>query len=199
MSSLKKELGNILIGVGVFLTVLAFVLFFFTFRTVISEEVKYIVRSKDTAEKAITPVNENFSIIIPKLGANAPVVAKVDPFNEAEYQIALTKGVAHAKTSVLPNQPGTMFLFAHSAEDFYRANQYNAIFYLLYKLKPEDDIYIYYDKNRTRYKVTELKYVDPNDISYLTQSTAEDRLILMTCWPPGTTVERLIVIAEPVR
>lgn len=200
MSSQKKELGSSLIGFGVFLIVVALVLAFFTFRSVVAEEIKYAASAPlRNKQPTITPVNQNFSIIIPKLGANAPVILNVDPFNEKEYQVELTKGVAHAKGTALPNQKGTTFLFAHSAEDFYKANQYNAVFYLLYKLKPEDEILLFFDKKEIKYKVKELKYVDEKELSFLTQQTEKSQLILMTCWPPGTTLQRLLVIAEPSR
>lgn len=201
MSTLKTELGSKLVGFGVFLIVIAGVLAFFTFRSVIGEEIKYAV-SKTVNEKkqeTIVPVNPNFSIMIPKLGANAPVISNVDPYNESEYQLQLTKGVAHARGSSLPNQKGTVFLFAHSAQDFYKASEYNAVFYLLYKLQAGDSITLYFDKKPVNYLVRELSYVEESEIKYLTENTADDRLILMTCWPPGTTLKRLLVIAEPSR
>lgn len=143
------------------------------------------------------PINPDFNIYIPRLKANAPVVKNVDPANSVVYQSALSQGVAHAAGSALPNQSGNVFIFAHSAGNWYQANRYNAIFYLLNKLKPTDKIVITYQGNPRNYSVTDSKIVAASDVSYM-QNTPQDQLTLMTCWPPGTTLKRLIVTALPL-
>ncbi len=142
--------------------------------------------------------DKDFSIVIPKIGANAKVIENIDPYNSSEYQKALTKGVAHAKGTALPNENGNTFIFAHSSDNFYNANRYNSIFYLLNKMEKGDDIYIVYNGKVIPYKVKETKIVDKDKIEYLKNSERkkDNELTLMTCWPPGTTYKRLIVIAE---
>jgi sortase A len=166
-----------------------------TFAPVIKSEIKYHINQpkKDTE---ITPINTDFSIVIPKIGANTAVVDNVDPFNSQIYQQALAHGVARASTSTTPNNSGNVFIFAHSAGNWYQANQYNAVFYLLNKLKYADPIYIYYQNKKYTYTVTEIKTVDPKDTTYLSANSAQNQLTLMTCWPPGTTIKRLLVIAK---
>ncbi|MDD4027330.1 MAG: sortase [Candidatus Shapirobacteria bacterium] len=164
-------------------------------------EVVYQLSKSFPSEKEIKPVNTDFSIVIPKIKVNANVVKNVDPFDSRIYQKALTEGVAHAKGSGLPGFPGNTFIFAHSAINWYQASQYNSIFYLTNKLEPGDEIFIYYKGSKYRYSVTEKKIVAANEISYLsdsqnatTQSTSS--LTLMTCWPPGTDLNRLIILAK---
>ncbi|KXK08750.1 MAG: Sortase family protein [Microgenomates bacterium OLB22] len=72
------------------------------------------------------------------------------------------------------------------------------MFYLLYKLEPEDEINVYYKGQRFKYRVTEKKVVSPKDVHYLTRKTTEETLTLQTCWPPGTILQRLLVFATPV-
>lgn len=193
------EFAKVLIILGVIFITIGIVLLFLVFKPALSEEVKYATqRLSNLPVPQITPVNENFSVVIPKLNANAQVIPNVDPFNESIYQQALSKGVAHAKGTALPNEKGTVFLFAHSAQDFYIANKYNAVFYLLYKLEKGDKITLYFDKEKIEYSVKELRYTTETDIDYLTKQADNNRLILMTCWPPGTTLQRLLVIAEPI-
>ena len=115
------------------------------------------------------------------------------------YQQALTKGVAQAKNTSYPDLNGNMFIFAHSSVDFYEAQKYNSVFYLLSKLEKEDKIDIYFKEKKYTYSVTEKKTVDPTEISYLENKSIEKTLTLMTCWPPGTTYQRLIVKATLVR
>ncbi len=145
------------------------------------------------------PKDTNFDVMIPKIGANAEVIPNVDPSNEKEYLAALKKGVAHAKGTVFPGMPGTTYLFAHSTDSFLDVSRYNAIFFLLKDLVPGDDITVFFADKRYDYKVEKTVIIDPTDVSYLTsaQNTSE-QLVLQTCWPPGTTFKRLLVIAKPV-
>jgi sortase A len=166
---------------------------FFRSKTPIPE----VYLTKDTFdEKGVVPIDTDFGIVIPKIGANSSVIADVDPNNPVEYQQALTQGVAHAKGSVLPGKLGTVFLFAHSSVNFLEAGRYNSIFYLLHWLKPTDDVDIFYQNEHYRYRVTEVTYADPSEVEYLYQYQPEERLVLMTCWPPGTTMKRLIVVCD---
>ncbi len=176
-------LGMVLAGLGIF---------FLTFAPVIQEEVRYTVAKP----KVVAPVDTEFGIVIPKIGASAKVIPNVDPYNESAYQWALTKGVAQAKGTALPYQNGNVFIFAHSAGNFYEANRFNAVFYLLTKLEKGDEIDLYYKGTKYQYKVTDKKLVDASDVSYLSGKSPERTLTLMTCWPPGTTLKRLIVIGK---
>ena len=154
-----------------------------------------MTQSPTTTESVITPKDINAGIVIPKIRANASVVWEVDPYNEKIYQWALTKGVAHAKGSVYPGEIGTVFIFSHSSQDFLTANRYNSVFYLLTKLKKGDEIYLFYKGKPFVYTVTGHVIVKPDAVSLLTKKTSQKELTLMTCWPPGTTLERYIVTA----
>jgi sortase A len=190
----KSEAEKTFIFIGLILIFIAIVILGYTFKPVIKEEFKYFTRSKKSEK--IKPINKNFSIVIPKIKANSKVVADVSPYNEKNYQLALTKGVAHAQNTAYPGEIGNTFIFAHSSEDWYKANQYNSVFYLLNKLEKKDDIYIYYKNREYHYQVFDKKIVNPKEINYMIDKFAERKLTLMTCWPPGTTLKRLIVIAN---
>jgi len=159
-------------------------------------EVIYQLSKSQPSKEDIKPVNTDFSIVIPKIRVNANVVKNVDPFDSRIYQKALTKGVAHAKGSGLPGFPGNVFIFAHSAINWYQASQYNSIFYLTNKLEPGDEIFIYYKGSKYRYSVTEKKIVAASEINYLTNNLNTTSLTLMTCWPPGSDLNRLIILAN---
>jgi len=159
-------------------------------------EIVYQVTKSSPSKTEIKPVNTDFSIVIPKIKVNANVVKNVDPFDSKIYQKALTQGVAHAKGSGLPGFPGNTFIFAHSAINWFQASQYNSIFYLINKLEPGDEIFIYYEGSKYRYSVTEKKIVNPSEINYLTNNLNTSSLTLMTCWPPGSNINRLIILAN---
>jgi len=150
-------------------------------------------------EKILTPIDPFFSIIIPKIGASARVIPNVDAANQEAYVAALQKGVAHARGSVFPGLLGTTYLFAHSTDAWWHVSQYNAVFFLLKDLTRGDDIMVFFDNQRFNYTVTDTKIIEPNEVSLLTNAQQSDeQLVLQTCWPPGTTWKRLMVIAKPL-
>jgi sortase A len=190
------------IGVGLLLII---------FGPVIKEEVKYnfdqIAHVKykiadeqtSTFEKPLTPPNTDFSIIIPEIAAVAPVIQNVDATNSLLYLKALRKGVAHAKGTAVPGEKGNVYLFAHSTDTFYNVSSYNAVFYLIGKLKTGDEIDVYYKGKLIKYEVYDKKVVEPTDSQYLgTLIEGEKTLTLQTCYPPGTTLKRLVVLAKEV-
>ena len=147
----------------------------------------------------LTPKDTNFSIVIPKIGASSKVYPNVNPANADDFLPILQKGVAHAKGTVFPGQKGNIYLFAHSTDNFWDVGRYNAVFYLLKDLKPGDEIAIFFENKRHNYLVKTSKIVSPTDTQYIVnaQKTGKEVLILQTCWPPGTTFQRLLVFAEP--
>lgn len=152
-----------------------------------------------STEQTLYPPDKDFSIVIPKIGASSKVIPNVDPSSEDAFLPALLEGVAHAQGTVFPGSPGNVYLFAHSADNFWDAGRYNAIFYLLKDLNKGDEVVLFYQGKRFNYYVTDTKIVDPEDVSYITnaQTGGAEQLILQTCWPPGTTFKRLLVFARP--
>lgn len=148
--------------------------------------------------EVITPQDPQFSIVIPKIGANANIISNVDAGIESEYLPALLRGVAHAKGTAFPGEQGHIFLFAHSTDYFWNIGSYNAVFYLLYKLDKNDEVNIFYKGQRYRYVVVGKKIVDPSEVEYLTRKTTKEFLTLQTCWPPGTTLKRQLIFATRV-
>lgn len=149
-------------------------------------------------EKVLIPPNTDFSIIIPKIGAAEGIVANTDPSNESEYLSVLSRAIAHAKGTSFPGLGATTYLFAHSADSFWNVGRYNAVFYLLKELVPGDEVYVYFQNKRFTYVVYDSKIIDAQDIQYIdSKSDIGERLILQTCWPPGTAWKRQLVFARP--
>ena len=81
-------------------------------------------------EQILIPIDPLFSILIPKIGANARVFPNVDPSNPNVFLPILQNGVAHSQGTFFPGQKGNIYLFAHSTDNFWDVGRYNAIFYL---------------------------------------------------------------------
>jgi LPXTG-site transpeptidase (sortase) family protein len=215
-----SRLGSWMTQIGVVFLVVSLTTLLAIYFPVIKEESKYFFKNTFWADQktvvalepihqagkanveqnqtTITPVDKEFGIVIPKIGANAPVVNQVDPFNPQEYQAKLAQGVAHAKGSAHPGSLGNTFLFAHSSASFLEASRYNAVFYLLNKLEKDDLIYITYQNRIYEYRVSETKIVPQEAVEYLSENHTQKTLTLMTCWPAGTTLKRLLVRGELV-
>lgn len=152
----------------------------------------------NSTDQLLIPKDTNFDILIPKIGANSIVFPNVDPSDPDNYLPILKKGVAQARGTSLPGEKGTIYLFAHSTDNFWDVGLYNAVFYLLKNLNSGDAITIFYQGKRYNYTVSDSKIVDPSDVSFITNAkTTQSQLVLQTCWPPGTTWKRLLVIAKP--
>lgn len=141
----------------------------------------------------IIPSDTNFSIIVPKIGINAAVIPAVDPNN---YDEALKKGVAHVSTSFFPNENGAVYLFSHSTNYEWFVKDLNAVFYLMKNLEAGDLVILVYKGTRYTYTLTEKRIVSPKEVSYIAPIEGKRMLILQTCWPPGSTTERLLVFAD---
>jgi len=191
-----KKLPQILIGFGSLLIIASLLLFLYIFAPVAKVELNYALNKPKNLE--IKPIDKEFGIVIPKIGANAKIIANVDPYNANTYQNALTKGVAQARGTAMPSEIGNMFLFSHSSVNIIDASRYNSVFYLLSKLEKDDEIDVYFKQKKYKYKVSEIKLVDAKDVSYLNPRTKNKQLTLMTCWPAGTTYKRLLVIARGI-
>ena len=183
---------------GLTLVASSLLVLFFTFSPVIKHEIEYQVRQfGEPATIAITrPSTPEFNIIIPKLKINSPVIKNVDPFDANIYQQALIMGVAHAKGSSFPGEKGSVFIFSHSSVNFLEALKYNSIFYLLPKLNKGDVITVHFKGVPYEYYVFDKKIVEADQVEYLSDEKSND-LILMTCYPPGTSLKRFLVIAIP--
>jgi LPXTG-site transpeptidase (sortase) family protein len=162
--------------------------------------IKYVIggESYNTFQRILSPVNTDFSIIIPKIAATAPIIDEVDPNDPLKYLPALKKGVARALGSAVPGDYGNVYLFAHSADTFYNVPKYNAVFFLLGKLSTGDDIYIYYKDRRFKYQVSEIKVVNPTEVNYLSGSPDAKTLTIQTGYPAGSAKKRLIVVANEI-
>jgi len=149
-------------------------------------------------EQIMTPIDPLFSILIPKLGIDEQVVPNINPDNPHEYLPVLQHAIAHARGSVFPGDFGTIYLFGHSADNWWDVGRYNAVFYTLNNLTIGDEVILFYENRRYDYMVSQQIISDSQDTTFLTQHyTGRQQLVLQTCWPPGTALKRLYVVAVP--
>ncbi len=108
------------------------------------------------------------------------------------------QNLAHLPGSALPGEKGNVFITGHSSlPQFFKQDNYKAIFAHLPEVKKGDTVYIDAGGQRFEYIVKGLKIVDPKETWVINPPEETGRyLSLMTCVPPGLYLKRLIVLAE---
>lgn len=145
-------------------------------------------------------------IIIPRLGINVPLVtpsyeALLDEDweqVESDIQDALQMGVVHYPGTARPGQAGNFFVTGHSSYYPWSSGKYKTVFARLHNLGAGDEYYVYYGGDQHRYIIREKKEVSPSNVDVLDQPVHRRLGTLMTCTPVGTTLRRLVLIAEEV-
>ncbi len=124
-------------------------------------------------------------IVIPKMGVRAVI-------NEGTTADTLGKGVWRMPQTGTPLEGGNTVITAHRY--LYRPPDPRT-FFLIDKLVPGDNFYIYWEGERHDYKVRETKIIDPSEISIL-YNTPNNQITLFSCTPLFTSDKRLVVIAD---
>lgn len=145
--------------------------------------------------ETLKAVNDKFAVVIPQINVNAPIVENVSTANYNEYMEALKLGVAHAQGTPFPGEMGNMFLFAHSSLNFWQLGPYATVFNLLNKLKEGDLVMLVKDNKTYIYKVKKTEIIAGWNTDPFYEEYDAPMLTMVTCYPPGTTVNRYIVTA----
>lgn len=142
-------------------------------------------------------------IIIPRIGKNVPLLdisqTHVSGANELNniFMKELGNGVIRYPGSAQPGEDGNSFIFGHSSNFPWIKGEFNDVFALLDDVIPGDEIIIYYEQEKFVYRIDEKNVIKPGDVSVLkAQEEDKKQISLMTCWPIGTTLNRLILTGE---
>lgn len=137
-------------------------------------------------------------ISIPKINLEVPVVYGLESIEEALIQQGLENGAVHYPISPKPGENGNVVVVGHSSNNILNAGKYKFAFAILNYLEPGDTIIMQYNSKRYVYKVTEKFIVKPDDVSVLGPTSSLASLTLITCDPPGTNINRLIIRADQI-
>lgn len=137
-------------------------------------------------------------IIIPKINVEAPVVYDVQTITEKDVQAGLERGVVHYITTPNPGEKGNSIIFGHSSSNILNKGKYKFAFILLKSLDKDDTFIVQKDSKKYVYKVYNKFVTSPNDLSVLGPSDRPATMTLITCDPPGTSTNRLIIQAEQI-
>lgn len=145
-----------------------------------------------------TNVGPESKIIIPKINLEVPVVFDLNTTEEKDVQAGLEKGVVHYSTSADPGQTGNVVIVGHSSNNILNKGKYKFAFVLLKRLEIGDTFSIQKGGVRYTYAVYDKKIVKPTDVDVLGTTAKPNSATLITCDPPGTSLNRLVVVAEQI-
>lgn len=138
--------------------------------------------------------NKGNSIEITKIGVSAPLIIVEDP-NEKGFDEELDRGVILFPNSALPGETGQTIILGHSAPSNWPRIKYDWVFSRLNELEEKDEIKFYFNNQEYIYYVKNKIFLQkggeiPNYPAY-----SENTLLLISCWPPGKNLKRIIVEA----
>ena len=138
-------------------------------------------------------------IIIPKLNLQLPVNYTESSTNESDIENDLNSGVVHYPSTVLPGENGNTAYFGHSSNNIFNPGKFKFAFVLLHTLEKGDTFYLAYNSKIYVYQVFSKTIVPPSDVSVLDPIAGHtSTATLITCDPPGTSINRLVVSADQI-
>lgn len=207
--TLKQHLHSLLFGLVVGSITMLFILFgFFNERFI----APFVAPSKNVSTTPIigdpssNVAGSGSEVIIPKINVEIPVIYDaqdvIKASNAKDLEDAIQKnledGVVHYPSTSLPGEKGNIAIVGHSSNNIFNQGKYKFAFVLLSKLEEGDTFYLTKNKVRYTYKIFQKKIVPPSDVSVLADKGSRSTATLITCDPPGTSLNRLIVVGEQI-
>lgn len=144
-------------------------------------------------------INLSYShVVIPSVQIDAPITWDVDGRDMDKYLPVLRDHIAHYDWTPKPGEGGSTMLFAHSTFWENLPNNFDEVFAPLYDMKNGDKVYVVYAGKLFTYEMYQSKVIVPTDPEFISQDGPE-RVMLMTCYPLGSTKNRLLVYAKRVQ
>lgn len=136
------------------------------------------------SKPAAVPADDR--LVVPALGMDEHIYG-----GQSIY--ALHFGVWIRPNGSTPDKGGNTVMVGHR---FTYTNP-RGVFYYLDKLKPGDQIAVYWQKKAYIYEVHDISEVLPSDAA-VEAPTSDNRLTLYTCTPLWSLKDRLVVVAERI-
>lgn len=148
-------------------------------------------------EKNDLPDFEDNTIYIERIKVTAPIVFRVEN-NEGDVAQNLKKGTIHIAGTPLPGETGNVFITGHSSNYPWIISSYNSVFALLDREVVGDLILIRFSNTNYIYQIEDKFVVGATETSVMKNYADYPSLTLMTCYPVGTNLKRMIVRAKQI-
>lgn len=139
-----------------------------------------------------TPRVKGYTLSVNKIGIKEAYVTTED-YNVGKHL------VNYGGTAVPPDK-GNAVIFGHSTlPQLFNPKDYKTIFAKLHTLEKGDTFAVTVDEVSYIYKIYAIDIVSPDDFTPLMQRYDDSYLTVITCTPPGTIWERLVVSSRLVK
>lgn len=209
----KKFLKYFLILSAIFLVIFnwGYIDWFFNYKT-IGENLGYLARkivgqndvSINTGNGFLAtttnPVRGEASngasyISIAKIGIKAPI-SFTQSNSQKVFASLLKLGVLHYTASALPGEIGTAIILGHSAPPNWPKINYDSVFNNLNALKQGDEVLLSFNDKDFKYLINKTFWVKKGEDLFPYLTFNKSMLLLVSCWPPGHNLQRIVVEAE---
>jgi LPXTG-site transpeptidase (sortase) family protein len=197
----RHHAKSLLFGLGIGSFVVIILLFGFFNERIIAPFIspsKQVSSTPIIVDPASATLSSEPKVIIPKINVEIPVVYGQTSVAEGDVQKSLEEGVLHYPTTVKPGEHGNAAFFGHSSNNIFNKGKYKFAFVLLNRLEPGDVFYLNYNGKQYAYRVYDKRIVSPDQFWVLNTRDKADTATLITCDPPGTTINRLVVTGEQI-
>ncbi len=203
VSSRKKlkpaqHFQSLLFGLGMGAVVILIFLFSFFNERFIAPFIQPSRTVNNTPIIGSSAVGSSPEIIIPKINVEIPVVYDVGTIDDPAIESGLERGVVHYATTPMPGQDGNLVIVGHSSNNIFNKGKYKFAFVLLSRLDNGDTFYIQKDGKRYTYEVYKKSIVKPTEVGVLAGTDKAATATLITCDPPGTSTNRLVVVGQQI-
>lgn len=149
--------------------------------------------------KAVIDTNIPGILEIPSINVIVPLIWTKDT---KDFDADLKKGVVHYPGTALPGELGTAYISGHSSGYAWDASPYKKIFSKLGNVPDYASFSLILTltdgtKIKQQYIVAKRGIYKPDDQEQF-KNTAEPLVALSTCWPVGTTKDRLVLFGKLV-
>lgn len=148
------------------------------------------------AEADIFSEKNNNLLSIPKIELSAQITWDVSSSDLNEQSDST---ICHLMGSSKPNvKTGNIILFGKSSSSIWKNASYGSVFALLNYLNREDRIDINFEDNYYVYTVIDKKIIKSSEFNNFLSNldNQSNNLILVTSWPLGTSLNKLIINAK---
>lgn len=197
----KSHFQSLIFGLGSGFVVLLIFMFGFFNEVVITPFIRPAAATSAPiiVDAGSTDVERPPQVVIPKISVQVPVDFTQTSISDSVIQGALDNGVVHYPTTVKPGEKGNAAIFGHSSSNIFNQGKYKFAFMQLNKLQNDDVFYITYQNKIYSYKVISMSIVPPTQVSVLNPIAGQTATAtLITCDPPGTSINRLVVVGQQI-
>lgn len=143
-----------------------------------------------------TYTDKKNGLTIPAIGIDVPLIFAQNPDKKSMAKY-LDQGAVYYPGSVMPWQNGLAVILGHSAPPNWPRIKHDWIFNDLDKLNIGDKIFIAIDNKQYTYIVKGKAIINKGqEIAPKNLTSSNNILVLVTCWPPGKDLQRIIIQAE---